>query len=178
MKEAILEGLLFIVGDEGLSLDQIEEILKIDREEAKALVSKLRASYENEIRGLRLMFLGDRFKLATKTEHQEYYHALVSRPDSNELSQAALECLAIVAYKEPVTRIELDSFRGVSSRDILKRLVAKGLLKELGRSDRPGRPILYGTTRAFYDHFGIANKDELPEVDFEVKEMPEEDLFE
>lgn len=177
MKEAILEGLLFVVGDEGLTLNQISEILEVSVDEAKELVSSLRTKYEETGRGIRINFLGDRFKLTTKKEHQEYYQKLILRPDSNELSPAALECLAIVAYKEPITRMELDEFRGVASRDILKRLVAKGLIKEQGRSDAPGRPIIYATTSQFYDYFGIANKSELPEIKIDDKEPSEEELY-
>ncbi len=175
--EAILEGLLFVVGDEGLSLEQISEILSIGNEEAKALVSNLREVYEADNRGIRITFLGNKFKLATKKEHQVYYQKLIERPDSNELSPAALECLAIVAYNEPITRTKLDEIRGVSSRDMLKKLVAKGLLKEIGRSDQAGRPILYGITSQFCDYFGIACKEDLPKIDFSASESIESDLY-
>lgn len=175
--EAILEGLLFVVGDEGLTLEQISEILNIGNEDAKSLVSSLRERYESGERGIRITFLGNRFKLATKKEHQFFYQKLVERPDSNELSPAALECLAIVAYNEPITRIKLDEIRGVSSRDILKKLVAKGLLKEVGRSDQAGRPILYATTSQFCDYFGIAGKEDLPSFDIETPQIAESDLY-
>lgn len=176
--EAILEGLLFVVGDEGLSLNQIVEILEISLDEAKVLLSDLRDNYESDSRGIRITFLGDKFKLSTKKEHQTYYQKLIQRPDSNELSSAALECLAIVAYNEPITRIKLDEIRGVSSREILKKLVAKGLLKEKGRSDQPGRPILYGVTSQFCDYFGVAGKEDLPKIDVVASQEEETDLYE
>lgn len=176
--EAVLEGLLFVVGDEGLSLEQINEILNLNKEDTKTLVSSLRETYENDSRGIRLTFLGNKFKLATKKEHQEFYQKLIERPDSNQLTPTALECLAIVAYNEPITRVELDEIRGVSSREMLKKLVAKGLLKELGRSEQAGRPILYGITSQFCDYFGIASKEDLPEINFENPVVEERDLYE
>lgn len=176
--EAVLEGLLFVVGDEGLSLEQISEILNLNKEESKSLLSQLRETYESDKRGVRVTFLGNKFKLATKKEHQDFYKKLIERPDSNQLTPTALECLAIVAYNEPITRVELDEIRGVGSRDMLKKLVAKGLLKELGRSNQVGRPILYGITSQFCDYFGIASKEDLPEIDFENPVIEESDLYE
>ena len=155
MNEAVLEGLLFVVGEDGLSIDQIKEVLCLDDETAKNLVMKLKKSYEDETRGLRIDFLGNRFKLTTKYEHKEYYQKLIENPETNFLSQAALETLAIIAYNEPITRIQVDSLRGVGSSSIIRKLVAKGLIKESGRSDMPGRPILYETTNEFLDYFGL-----------------------
>ncbi len=178
-KQAILEGLLFVVGDDGLTLKQIEDILEVTPEEANSLIVELRKSYEDESHGIKISILGDRFKLSTKKEHREYYKKLLEDEDSN-LSQAALETLAIVAYNEPLTRIMVDEIRGVNSREMLHKLVAKGLIKEVGRSDLPGRPILYATTSEFLDYFGLASKDELPKFDMIVNEdedIDEEDLY-
>ena len=174
-KLAILEGLLFVVGDDGLTIKQICEIMELSLEEGRDLVIELKKTYEDESRGIKINILGDRFKLSTKKEHREYYQKLIETPDSNGLSQAALETLAIVAYNEPLTRMEVDEIRGVNSRDMLRKLVAKGLVKEEGRSDLPGRPILYATTNEFLDYFGLANKEELPKFEKQVEEAVEDD---
>lgn len=163
--KAVLEGLLFVVGEDGLTLDQIEEVLELKEEEVKELVNELKHSYENEDRGLRIDFLGNRLKLTTKFEHREYYQKLLENPETNMLSQAALETLAIIAYNEPITRMKIDKLRGVASSQMIRKLVAKGLVKESGRSDLPGRPILYETTNDFLDYFGLSNIKELPDME-------------
>ena len=164
-KIAILEGLLFVVGEDGLTINQITEILNIETEEVKELISKLREKYESETSGIRINFLGDTFKLTTKNEHREYYQKLIENPETNFLSQAALETLAIIAYNQPITRIDIDEIRGVGSTHIIRKLVAKGLIKEAGRSEIIGRPILYKTTSEFLDYFGLATIDDLPQVE-------------
>lgn len=176
--EAVLEGLLFVVGDEGLTVNQIEEILNLDNKQAKELIISLREKYEQNDRGIRIDFLGNTFKLTTKKEHKEYYQKLIENPETNVLSQAALETLAIIAYNEPITRVMIDEIRGVSSRDMIRKLVAKGLVKEIGRSDLPGRPILYSTTSEFLDYFGLASKEDLPKFDLIVEEKTDDtDLY-
>ena len=175
--EGILEGLLFVVGDDGLSLKEVSDILNISTDEAKELVYKLKNNYENENRGLRLNYLGNTFKLTTKFEHKDYYQKLIESPTSHTLSQAALEVLAIVAYNEPITRSEIDELRGVDSIYVIRKLLAKGLLKEKGRSDKPGHPILYKTTDEFLDYFGLATINDLPKIeDVEITDE-EKDLF-
>ena len=164
MNKAVLEGLLFVVGEDGLSLEQIEDVLEINEEEAKELIRELKKDYEGEERGLRIDFLGNRFKLTTKFEHKEYYQKLIENPETNTLSQAALETLAIVAYNEPITRVQVDAIRGVSSSTIMRKLVAKGFIKESGRSELPGRPILYETTNEFLDYFGLSSTEDLPDI--------------
>jgi len=177
-KEAILEGLLFVVGDDGLTLSQVQDILEVNNEEAKELVSLLRKEYEKDDRGITINFLGDTLKLTTKKEHKDYYEKLLENPDTNILSQAALETLAIIAYNEPITRVEIDELRGVSTSHIVRKLAAKGLIKEVGKSDLPGRPILYKTTSDFLDYFGLSSKDELPKLDdISIEENKETDLF-
>ena len=174
MKKAILEGLLFVVGEDGLTFDQIEDVLDIDEESAKELVEELKNDYQDESRGLRIDYLGNRIKITTKSEHKEYYQKLIEHPETNNLSQAALETLAIVAYNEPITRVQVDSIRGVGSTQIMRRLVAKGFIKEKGRSDLPGRPILYETTNEFLDYFGLSSIDELPDVSKFIEQNTEE----
>lgn len=163
--KAVLEGLLFVVGEDGLTLDQIEEVLGLKEEEVKEVVNELKHSYKSEDRGLRIDFLGNRLKLTTKFEHREYYQKLLENPETNTLSQAALETLAIIAYNEPITRMQIDKLRGVGSSQMIRKLVAKGLVKESGRSDLPGRPILYETTNDFLDYFGLSNIKELPDME-------------
>lgn len=181
-KLAVLEGLLFVVGEEGLTFDQIEDVLEINEEESKNLVKELKSRYEEDDRGLRIDFLGNRFKITTKFEHKEYYQKLIENPTTNFLSQAALETLAIIAYNEPVTRIQVDKLRGVASSQMIRKLVAKGFIKEVGRSDMPGRPILYETTSEFLDYFGLPNIDALPDMsnfikEAETEEKEETDLY-
>ena len=177
-KEAVLEGLLFVVGDEGLTINQIKDILELDDDGAKGLIISLKEKYEGSDRGIRISFLGNTFKLTTKKEHREFYQKLIENPETNVLSSAALETLAIVAYNEPVTRVMVDEIRGVSSRDMIRKLVAKGLIKETGRSELPGRPILYATTSEFLDYFGLASKEDLPKFDTIVEEnIDETDLY-
>lgn len=165
MNKAVLEGLLFVVGEDGLTIEQIEDVLNIDEESAKNLIRELKHDYEDESRGLRIDFLGNRFKITTKFEHKEYYQKLIENPETNFLSQAALETLAIIAYNEPITRIQVDTLRGVGSTSIIRKLVAKGFIKEAGRSDVPGRPILYETTYEFLGYFGLASIEDLPDID-------------
>ena len=126
--EGILEGLLYVQGDNGLTLKEVMSILGISESEAKELVYKLKISYENANRGLRLNHLGNTFKLTTKQEHKDYYEKLLESPSSHALSQAALEVLAIVAYNEPITRSQVDEMRGVDSTFVIRKLLAKPLL--------------------------------------------------
>ena len=175
MNKAVLEGLLFVVGEDGLTLEQIEDVLGVDEDTAKSLIMELKKDYEDETRGLRIDFLGNRFKITTKFEHKEYYQKLIENPETNFLSQAALETLAIIAYNEPITRIQVDTIRGVGSTSIIRKLVAKGFIKESGRSDMPGRPILYETTHEFLDYFGLSSIDELPNIDDIINSVEKED---
>ena len=177
-KEAILEGLLFVVGDEGLTLDNICEIMMIEKSEAQELLKKLREEYSKENRGIRISFMGDAFKLTTKGEHKEYYQKLITTRGSNNLSQAALETLAIIAYNQPITRMEVDELRGISSINMIRKLMAKDLIKVSGKSSLPGKPNLYRTTSEFLDYFGLATLGDLPELPSVVeKGEDEQELF-
>ena len=178
-KCAVLEGLLFVVGDDGLSIEQIMDILSVDKDEAKEIIKSLMQEYEKENRGIRINLLGNTFKLTTKSEHREFYEKLLVNDDANKLSNSALETLAIVAYNEPITRIRIDEIRGVQTGQLIRKLVAKGLLKEAGRSNMPGRPILYKTTSEFLDYFGINSLDDLPKIDMQDEEIIDDvDLYE
>ena len=180
--KAVIEGLLFVVGDDGLDLDEISKILEISKDETKELIKELQNDYQSSDRGIRIDFLGDKLKLTTKKEHNMYYQKLLTTEDNNTLSQAALETLAIIAYNQPITRVKVDELRGISNNHIIRKLVAKGLIKEGGRSNMPGRPILYETTSEFLDYFGLSSIDELPDMreflEEEEKETEDEvDLY-
>ena len=178
---AVVEGLLFVVGEDGLSLEQLKDILDLEEEEIKQIIIKLQDSYQDEKRGIRIDFLGNKLKLTTKKEHHMYYQKLLEE-DTSSLSQASLEILAIIAYNQPITRMKVDELRGIASGSMVRKLVAKGLIKETGRSNLPGRPILYETTSDFLDYFGLSSIDDLPDMrDFlsqsEQKENNDVDLY-
>ena len=175
--EGIIEGLLYVQGDLGLTINQIEDILEIPEEEAKRLVLNLKNYYEENNRGLRINYLGNTIKLTTKEEHQKYYQKLLESPSSNNLSESALEVLAIIAYNEPITRGDLEKLRGVDSTYVLRILLAKGLIKECGKSDLPGRPILYKTTDDFLDYFGLASIKDLPNIELLEEDNSPKDLY-
>lgn len=171
--KSILESLLFVVGDEGLSLEEIKNILEIDVESCNKLIESLYQDYTD--RGIELCLLGNRYKLITKKENKEYIQKLVNLSDSDTLSESALETLAIIAYNQPVTRVMVDEIRGISSSHMIRKLVYKNLICEVGRSETAGRPILYGTTPLFLDYFGLKSIKDLPQMEInsndEVKEL-------
>ncbi|MFA6809258.1 MAG: SMC-Scp complex subunit ScpB [Eubacteriales bacterium] len=162
---AALEVLLF-VANEPLNIDKLAEILEISSENVLELIDILNNRYKNLSCGFNIVNIKDGYRLGTKPELANYIETLYKQPTKN-LSNAALEVLSIVAYKQPVTRGEVDFIRGVQSDRSLITLAEKGLIYEVGRKDSPGRPILYGTTEKFLLHFGLRNVDELPELLFE-----------
>lgn len=178
MKIGVLEGLLFVTGDDGLKLEDVEKILEVTKEDALKLLEQYKKTLEFENRGLKLVYLGNRYKLTTKEEHKKYYELLVDKIVSSTLSQFALETLAIIAYNEPISVGMIDEIRGVSSRDMVRKLLFKGLIDMAGRSDLPGKPMLYKTTNKFLDYFNLSSKDELPELNVPEEMTDEEkDLF-
>ena len=178
MKKAILEGLLFVVGEDGLTLEQIEDVLEIDESESKEIIMELKKDYEDKGRGLRISYLGNTFKLTTKEEHKNYYEKLVTESRTTNLSNAALEVLAVIAYNEPITRLKIDEVRGVNSSQIVRRLLARGFIKVCGKEDTIGKPNLYKTTNEFLDYFGLSSKEDLPELIIQEKvENDSEDLY-
>ncbi|MBM6613712.1 SMC-Scp complex subunit ScpB [Desemzia sp. RIT804] len=179
MDEAAIEALLFVAGDEGLSLEEIATLLETSTQKVYAELMKLQEKYKINESGLTLLEVGNRFELATKKEFSMVVKKYAASPFATNLSQAALETLAIIAYKQPITRMEIDEIRGVQSSGSLQKLVLRGLIKERGRVETPGRPILYGTTDYFMDYFGLKEMSELPditELDMENEEK-ETDLF-
>ncbi|HIU39742.1 MAG TPA: SMC-Scp complex subunit ScpB [Candidatus Aphodocola excrementigallinarum] len=176
MKMGVLEGLLFVTGEDGISLGEIQKILELTKEDALKLIDGYKNTLEDEKRGLKLVCLGEKYKLTTKEEHKKYYEALADAVVSSNLSQSALEVLAIIAYNEPITVGQIDEIRGVSSRDMVRKLLYRGLIDLAGKSDLPGKPMLYKTTNRFLDYFNLSSKDELPKIDFEVGDINKEEL--
>jgi segregation and condensation protein B len=178
---SILESLLFAAGDEGLSLKQLAEVLEIDELKASEIIEVLKHEYDqNNKRGIMIVQLAGTYQLATKKENSIYLKKLVDSPHTSTLSQAALETLAIIAYKQPITRAEIEEIRGVKTERPLHTLMSKALIKEVGRAEGTGRAYLYGTTKEFLDYFGLKSIEELPQLPEKVEEeliQEEADLF-
>ncbi len=172
----VLEGLLFVVGDEGLTIDDMCEVLNINEADCKELLNKLNQEYQNSNRGIRISYLADTFKLTTKKEHADYYKKLLGEQEST-LTQSQLEVLAIIAYNEPITRVEIDNIRGIASQYIVKKLLSKDLIKVCGKSNMPGKPNMYKTTKEFLDYFGLSSISDLPEVSIFNTEEENQELF-
>lgn len=177
--KGIMESLLFASGDEALSVKELAKIMDIDEWKVREILEDLRKDYEEDPnRGIALIEVAGSFKLATKKENAVYLKRMVETPSSTSLSQAALETLTIIAYKQPITRAEIEEIRGVKTERPLQTLLAKGLIQEVGRKEGAGRPILYGTTEEFLDYFGLKDLKELPPLPDEGDVSPdEEDLF-
>lgn len=179
--KGILESLLFAAGDEGLSLKQIASVLEVEEIKANEIVSELQMDYEkDESRGINIVQLAGVYQMATKKVHAVYLKKLVESPGAGHLSQAALETLAIIAYKQPITRAEIEEIRGVKTERPLHTLSSRALIKEVGRAEGTGRAYLYGTTKEFLDYFGLKNIKELPPLPEKVddEELTDDaDLF-
>lgn len=161
--KAAVEGLLFVAGDEGLDARQLADVLDIDNKEALQLIRDLQEELAVSGRGVQILELADMFQLATLPEHAPYFQKLAHSPHRTSLSQAALETLSIVAYRQPITRVEIEEIRGVKAERALQTLGAKDLIEEVGRAEAIGRPILYGTTKSFLAYFGLSSLDQLPD---------------
>lgn len=161
--KSIVESLLFAAGDEGLTIKHIAEVLEVDVVKANEIINQLKEEYEKDKhRGILIVQLAGTYQLATKKENAVYLKRLVDSPNTTTLSQAALETLAIIAYKQPITRTEIEEVRGVKTERPLHTLMAKALIKEVGRAEGTGRAYLYGTTKEFLDYFGLKSIEELP----------------
>lgn len=174
--KAIVEGLLFLSGEDGLTLEEISSVIEKDIEEVKSIIRELYNDYNDENKGIQIEFLGNHFKLTTKKEHKEYYKKLTIDDENSILSQSALETLAIIAYNAPITRIEVDNIRGVNSSYVVRKLLLKGLIEEVGRSDAPGKPRIYNVTPRFLDYFGLGSIDELPKLE-EKEEIIDDEKY-
>ena len=157
---SVLESILFAIGDEGLTLIDISNILEVDSEEVLKIIKNLEEKYKSEESGIELKILGNKYKLVTKQKNKEYLEKLATE-SSNSLSTSALETLAIIAYNEPITRITVDEIRGINSAQMIRNLISKGFVEQAGKSDLPGEPTLYTTTDRFLDwrHEGKTIKD-------------------
>ncbi|MCH1624803.1 SMC-Scp complex subunit ScpB [Fredinandcohnia quinoae] len=178
--KAITEGLLFAAGDEGLTLKQIAAVLEIKISTAMDIVNELKTDYQKKQRGIHLIEIAGTFQLTTKKEHAGFLKRLVESPSNTSLSQAALETLAIIAYRQPITRTEVEEIRGVKTERPIHTLTAKALIKEVGRAEGTGRAILYGTTKEFLEYFGLKTIEELPPLPEKLEDeyvQEEADLF-
>lgn len=175
--KTILEGLLFICGDEGLELEMAANALNINIEECEKEFDELQKYYTNDDRGIEIVRYNNTYKFLSKANIESYAKNLFKQSKTNTLSQAALETLAIIAYKQPITRVEIEEIRGVSADMMLRKLSAFGLIKEAGRSEAAGRPILYEVTDEFLDSFKLMSLEELPELPDFAKDDENEELF-
>lgn len=167
---SIIESLLFVSG-EPLKIKEIASIIECDLDFTKSLVKELSRAYGEESRGIKIITLDDCCQLVTKEKNSNYIQKLLRVNTRQSLSQAALETLAIIAYKQPITRIIVDEIRGVKSDRGILTLVDKNLIKECGRMDVPGRPILYSTTNEFLKCFGLENVEQLPPLEEFMKQL-------
>lgn len=172
---AQIEGLLFV--SSGLvGVNQLAKVLDVSEGNVETALKALEEHYKNAGHGLRLMRVKSRVQLTTAPEISKTIENFLDLETTTTLSQAALETLAIIAYKQPVTRPEVDVIRGVNSDGVMRTLLSKGLVEELGRADSPGRPIFYGTSPEFLQYFGLESLDMLPFIDFDaLEETREED---
>lgn len=174
---SIIESLIFVAG-EPLKIKEIASIIECNIEKAKVLMDELMEQYKNMQRGISLININDEYQFVTKHENSSYIQKLLKTNTRQSLSQAALETLAIIAYKQPVTRINIDEIRGVKSDRAILTLLERGLIKESGRLEVAGRPILYSTTDKFLVHFGLENLEQMPLLEdlIEPKEIDEIDI--
>jgi segregation and condensation protein B len=159
---AVIEGLLFAAGDEGLHPRELAEILEVDVQTVMETVRKMQEDWKREGRGLQIVEVAKVLQLTTLPEFAPYFEKMARSPNRSQLTRAALETLAIIAYRQPITRAEIEEIRGVKCDKTIQSLQRKGLVKEVGRAEGVGRPILYGTTREFLEYFGLKQLEELP----------------
>ncbi len=174
--ETILEGLLFIVGDEGISLDQLMTITEVNEKLMVEQLDAMQKEYLESSRGIELVNYGGVYKFISKALVHPYAEKLFQGAKMNALSSSAMETLAIIAYKQPITRVEIEEIRGVGCDMMLRKLLARDLIRESGRSEAPGRPILYEVTKEFMDSFKLVSLDELPKLP-EFQDIENENLF-
>ena len=161
---SVFEGLLFVAGDDGITLEEASYILELERSAVRQLLDELKKRLEDENSGLELLLTASHYKLVTKASLKSYIEKYAVSPYSSQLSQASLETLAIIAYKQPVTRVDIESIRGVQSSGSIQKLLLRDLIEEAGRLETPGRPKLYKTTAYFMDYFGLESLDALPDA--------------
>ena len=175
--EAIVEGLLYIVGEDGAKVEQIALAIEKSVEDTKIILENIQRKYASELFGIELVGYGSVYKFISKKDVYPYAQQLFGVSKPNTLSQSALETLAIIAYKQPVTRIEIEELRGVGAEMMLRKLQARNLIREAGRSEAPGRPILYEVTEEFMDSFKLYTLNELPDLPEFSEQDEEKNLF-
>ena len=175
--EAIVEGLLYIVGDEGVRADQIAHAIDKSVEDTEVILRNIQKKYASDLFGIELVDYGNSYKFISKKAVFPYAQELFHTAKPNTLSQSALETLAIIAYKQPITRVEIEELRGVGADMMLRKLMARNLIREAGRSEAPGRPILYEVTEEFMDSFKLYSLSELPDLPEYSNDENSEELF-
>lgn len=158
---AIVESILFISGDP-VSITDISKVLNIDVDLAGNLMERMMQCFGTERRGLQIVKVNDTYQLTTRPEYVEYIRSFIGENHEHNLSQACLETLSIIAYRQPVVKSDIELLRGVKSDHSVAVLLEKGLIKEMGRMDTPGRPKIYGTTDLFLRSFGLSTIEDLP----------------
>ena len=161
--EAAIEAILFAVGD-SVETDKIAKAIEQDKETTKKIIYHMMERYREEDRGIQITELEDSFQLCTKSEMDEYLIRVAKQPRKIVLTDVVMETLSIIAYKQPITKLEIEKIRGVKCDHAVNKLIEYNLVKELGRLDAPGRPLLFGTTEDFLRHFGVHSLDDLPEM--------------
>ncbi len=161
-QEAIIEAVLFTMG-ESVSLEKLAGVLNLGQDETERIIRQMMHRYEQEDRGVQIIELDGSYQMCTKKQMYEYLIRIASQPQKQVLTDVLLETLSIIAYKQPVTKAEIEKIRGVSSGHAVSRLVDYNLVCEIGRLDAPGRPLLFGTTEEFLRSFGVNSIDELPQ---------------
>jgi len=162
--KSIIEALLFASGDP-LSLQDLVNHTEEKSKLIEIIIQEMMEEYEASSRGIKIICIKGSYQLVTKSQNADYIQKLLKKNKRQSLSQASIESLAIVAYKQPITRIDIDEIRGVKSESAIQRLIERDLIKELGRLEVPGRPILYGTTEEFLKQFELKDLQELPSLD-------------
>ena len=161
----VVEAILFVTGN-AVERKELCRALEITEGELSETLDALESGYDFDRRGLRLLRFGEHVQLATRPDYAPYVEKLLQPVQKQSLSQAVMETLAVIAYRQPVTKAEIEQIRGVKCDYSVQSLITKGLIEEVGRKEALGRPILYGTTDAFLRHFCISSVAELPEIDF------------
>lgn len=178
-QKAILEAVLFTMGD-AVEISRLAELTEADDEGVAKLIEELKKKYDKEESGLTINQVGEAYQMCAKPEMYDYLIDLTKTDRKFVLSDSALEALSIIAYKQPVTRLDVEKIRGVNSDHAINRLLEFDLIKELGRLDAPGKPILFGTTDQFLRSFGVKSLEDLPEISQvqmeEFKEQAEEEV--
>ena len=161
--KAVLEAVLFTMG-ESVEIDRLAEVIEEDKEMTKAILDEMAEEYRKEERGIELTTLENAVQLCTKGEYYEYLIKIAKTPKKFVLTDTLLETLSIIAYKQPITRLEIEKVRGVSCDHAVNRLLEFDLITEVGRLDAPGRPLLFATTEQFLRSFGVKSLEDLPEL--------------